>query len=79
MALLWVSIPLSECTIRASLFFQFINSGNPFSPSVWFAFDIVIGNTEAVAATPANDAGPVKKFLIFIFSLLLDFPLNFLY
>ena len=64
MALRWVSMPLSEWTIRASLSFQLIKSGKPFFPSEWLAFAIVIGTKEAVAATPANVAVPVKKFLL---------------
>ena len=47
-------------------------------PSVWFAFAILIGITEAVAAKPAIDAVPAKKFLLFKFNFCL-FLLNILY
>ena len=65
MALLWVSIPLSECTIRASLFFHLIKSGKPLkSESLWLACANDIGTTVAAAAAPAKVTEPVKKFLL---------------
>jgi hypothetical protein len=46
-----------------------MKSGSPLLPSVWLAFANVIGTTDAVAAKPAIEAVPAKKFLLFKFGV----------
>ena len=50
-----------------------MKSGSPLLPSVWLAFANVIGTTDAVAAKPATEAVPAKKFLLFKFGVFFDF------